>query len=460
MKRIAAVFALLVMMIGTAGGETYRFTLEEAIAYGLTNSTAIKSKQLAVAAAQADLAAAKSTYYPSLSAGASWTHLFDQSESPPQILPTGSLGGGIPTFDFPLSPGGYTAASDPIGVSIEVAQTVYTFGKIKGGVKLAEEALSQAALDLAEENRKTIVLIKNAFYGYLLALEVAAINTDTLAGKEEALDVARQRYNAGLVADFEVLQAESDLESFKATVISTNNGVRIALLNVKNVLGIEEEDFEFELIGELELIPVEVDREALIQKALTGKYDLQSFRKVVDITEAQEALNRSANKPTLFAWANYSLQSGFDPVTGDNKYFNIDDWDGNLTMGLNLSVPISGFFPWSEESATIKKSQLQVEDLRIQYGALESSVRIAVESSILKIAEERAKISSGKKSVALAQRLYEAAADQYESGYISSVELKDAQLGLNAARLAYAQAIYNYNRNILDLMDMVGVASF
>jgi len=383
MKHFGAVIVLLLMMIGTAGGETYRFTLEEAIAYGLTNSTAIKSKQLAVAAAQTDLAAAKSAYYPSLSAGASWRHLFDQPESP----------------------GGYTAASDPIGVSIEVGQSVYTFGKIKGGIKLAEEAVAQAALDLAEENRKTIVLIKNAFYGYLLALEVAAINEETLASKEEALEVARQRYNAGLVADFEVLQAESDLESFKATVISADNGVRIALLNVKNVLGIEEEDFEFELIGELELIQVEIDREALIQTALTGKYDLQSFRKLMDITEAQGALNRSANKPTLFAWANYSVQSGFDPVTGNNKYFSIDDWDGDLTMGLNLSVPISGFFPWSEERLTIKKTQLQVEDLRMQYGALESSVRIAVESSILKIAEERAKISSGKKSVALAQRL-------------------------------------------------------
>jgi len=438
MKRIGAVFALLLTMIGTAGGETYQFTLEEAIAYGLANSTAIRSKQLAVAAAQADLAAAKSAYYPSLSAGANWTHLFD----PPQ------------------SDLGYLAGSDPLGMSLELGQSVYTFGKIEGGIRLAEETVSQAALDLAEENRKTIVLIKNAFYGYLLALEVAAINKETLAGKEEALDVARQRYSAGLVADFEVLQAESDLESFKATVISTNNGVRIALLNVKNVLGIEEEDFEFELIGELELIPVDIDREALIQTALTGKYDLQSFRKVADITEAQEALNRALRLPTLAAWANYSLQSGFDPVTGDNKYFDFDAWEGNLTMGLNLSVPISGFFPWSEENATIKKSQLQAEDLRIRYGALESSIRIAVESSILKIDEERAKISSGSKSVALARRLYEAAVEQYESGYISSVELEDAQLGLNAARLAYARAIYSYNRNILDLMDVVGVAGF
>ena len=444
MRRIGTVAALLLTMLAAAGAETYRFTLEEAIAYGLTNSTTIQSKQLALAAAQADLAAAKAGYYPTVSAGVSWTHLFDNTKET-------SPGSGI---EVPIS------GTDPLGVSLEVGQSVYTFGKIKNGIKLAEEAVAQAALDLAEENRKIVVLIKNAFYGYLLALEVQAINQETLVNKEEALEVAQARYDAGLVADFEVLQAESDLESFKATVISSNNGVAIALLNVKNVLGIEEEDFQFELVGELEQIPVQIDREALIQKALSEKYDLQSFRKLLDITDAQDRLNRSLRLPTLVAWANYSVQSRYDTGTGDTEYFNLDYWSGGLTMGLNLSVPISGFFPWSEDSAGIRKARIQAEDQRLQYGGLESSIRIAVESSVLKIAEERAKIASGKKSVDLAQRLYEAAVQQYESGYISSVELKDAQLGLNGARLAYAQAIYNYNRNILDLMDVVGVADF
>ena len=436
MRRIGAVVALLFTMFAAAGAETYRFTLEEAIAYGVVNSTTIQSKKLAVAAAQADLAAAKAGYYPSLSAGASWTQFPDSD--PPWYA--------------------------PFGVSIDAAQSVYTFGKLKNGIKLAEEAVAQAALDLAEENRKTVVLIKNAFYGYLLALEVQAINRETLGSKEEALEVARQRYDAGLVADFEVLRAESDLESFKATVISSDNGVAIALLNVRNVLGIEieEEDFEFELVGELEQIPVQIDREALIRKALSGRYDLQSFRKLLDITAAQDELNRSLRLPTLAAWANYSVQSGYD-ISNDKNDYSWDAWGigwDDLSFGLNLSVPISGFFPWSKESAGIKKAEIQSEDQRLQYGALESSIRVAVESSILKIAEEQAKIASGKKSVELAQRLYDAAVDQYEGGYISSVELKDAQLGLNGARLANAQAIYNYNRNILDLMDVVGVADF
>jgi outer membrane protein TolC len=436
MRRIGAVAVLLLTMFAAAGAETYRFTLEEAIAYGLANSTTIQSKQLAVAAAQADLAAAKAGYYPSVSAGTSWTQFPDSD--PPWYA--------------------------PIGVSIDAAQSVYTFGKLKNGVKLAEEAVAQAALDLAEENRKTVVLIKNAFYGYLLALEVQAINQETLVSKEEALEVARQRYDAGLVADFEVLRAESDLESFKATVISSDNGVAVALLNVRNVLGIdiEEEDFEFELAGELEQIPVQIDREALIRKALSGKYDLQSFRKLMEIREAQDELDRSLRLPTLAAWANYSVQSGYD-ISNDKNDYSWDAWGigwDDLSFGLNLSVPISSFFPWSEESVGMKKAQIQAEDQRLQYGALESSIRVAVESSILKIAEEQAKIASGRKSIELAQRLYEAAVVQYESGYISSVDLKDAQLGLNGARLAYAQAIYNYNRNILDLMDVVGVAEF
>jgi outer membrane protein len=434
MRRTGAVLLLLITTLGIAGAETYRFTLEEAIAYGLANSTTVQSKKLAVAAAQADLAAAKAGYYPSVSAGVSWTYFSDP---------------------FPSS------GNAPIGVSIDAAQSVYTFGKIKSGIKLAEEAVAQAVLDLVEENRKTIVLIKNAYYGYLLALEVQAINQETLASKEEALEVARQRYEAGLVPDFEVLQAESDLESYRATVISSNNGVSIALLNVKNILAIEieEKDFELELIGALEQIPMEIDREDLIRTALSGKYDLQSFRKRMDITEAQEQLNKSLRLPTLAAWAKYSTQSGYDSL-GDKNDYSLDAWEGGWQTGLNLSVPISGFFPWSEESATLKKSQIQAEDQRLQYGALEASIRIAVETSILKIAEERAKIASGTKSVQLAQRLYDAAVEQYERGYISSVELKDAQLGLNGARLAYAQAIYNYNRNVLDLMDVVGVADF
>jgi outer membrane protein TolC len=444
MKRIATfVLAAVVLAAAAAGAETYRFTLEQAIAYGLQNSTSIKSKALAMEAARQDLVAARSGYYPSLSASASWSHLFER-----------------PFQEFPGFGRIYLSGTDPLSLSANLSQTVYTFGKLKAGVQLAAEGVAQASLDLAEETRKTVVLIKKAYYAYLLTNAVLDINEQTLGRKQDALEVAQKRYAAGLVADYEVLRAESDLESYRATVISSRNAVHIALLNVRNALGIQEEEFSFELLGSLEPLQVKLERKALLDLALARKYELLSFRKGMDVVVAQERLNRSLNKPTLAGFVGYQLQSGFDAATGGDEYFTPDAWEGSLTAGLSLSVPVSALLPWSKESAAIRKSELQLENLKEQYLSLESSIRIAVESGLLNVAEQEAKIASGKKSVELAQRLYESAEQQYLGGYISSVDLKDAQLGLNGAQLANAQAIFGYNQNILELMDLVGVAEF
>jgi outer membrane protein TolC len=372
-------------------------------------------------------------------------------------LPAGSLGGGIPATDVALFPKTYLGATDPLGLTASLNQSIYTFGKLKSGVKLAGEAVAQAALDLKEETRRTVVLIKRAFYGYLLALEVQSINRETLGRKLEALEVAQARYNAGQLADFEVLRAESDLESYRATVIGSDNAVQIALLNVRNALGIQEESFEFQLLGALEPLAFELDRQALEARALQGKYELASFRGAIGLAAAQGELNRSLALPTLAGFIGYSLSSGFDPATGKNAWFDAGAWDGTWTAGLSFSVPVSALLPWSKESASIRKSALQQENLKLQYSSLESGVRIALESAMLNIAEQRARIGSGKKSVALAERLYESADVQYRSGYISSTDLKDAQLGLNGAQLALAQAVFGYNQNVLDLMDVVGM---
>jgi outer membrane protein TolC len=429
MRAWGRVFAgLLLLAALPAGAESHRFTLQEAIGYGLANSTSIRSKVLALEAAKQDLAAARAAYYPTLSAGLTYTHLYPQPE----------IGG------FPAG------ATDPLGLSANLSQTLYTFGKLKGGLKLAEQAMAQARLDLEEETRKLVVLIQRAFYGYLLALEVQGINRETLDRKQEALEVARLRYNAGQVSDYEVLRAESDLESYRATVIGSDNAVKVALLNVRNALGIQEEELEFELVGELAPLAFAADRQALRARALERKYELASFRGSMDLAAAQAALNRSLALPTLAGFVAYSLDSGGD-------YFSADAWDGTLTAGLSFSVPVSALLPWSKESAAVRKSALQLENMRQQYSSLESGVRLAVESGLLKIAEQEAKIASGRKSVALAQRLYESAEEQYRSGYISSTDLKDAQLGLNGAQLALAQAVFAYNQNVLDLMDAVGL---
>jgi outer membrane protein TolC len=432
--------------------EVINLTLPEAIGLGVKNSSTLQAKMLAVYAAQATVQSAKSSYYPSISTGINYTHFFNRQKTPDI------------TFDSTTIPGAFTTAADPVTFSADLNQPFYTFGKIKNAIGLADENVGLAELDFEEEKRDLIVEIQRAFYWYILAKEVLAVHKETLAYKKEALEVAKKRYEAGLSPDYDVLAAESDIESFMPEVISADNQVRFALLAVKDLLSIEEEEaavgFEIELIGDLEPDYFDFEREKLIEKALSTKYEIQQYRHNISLSEIQKSLARSQRRPDIAGFASYTLQSGFDPTTGDVLFFEIDRWEGYLTAGVNFSMPLSSLFPWSREKANLTRDELNLEQVKIGMSSLESGIKLNIENILLKLEEEKAKIASGEKAVRLAQRLFESSRERYANGLISSIELQDAQITLNNAKLGHLTAIYNYKLAQFDLMDAVGVEHF
>ncbi|MBN2325469.1 MAG: TolC family protein [Spirochaetes bacterium] len=433
-----------------ANAETLKLTLEEAIGLGLQNSTTLKAKAVSVHSGRASVKSAEASYYPSVSVSASYTHLFDQPST------------SASSIDTPMGPmtipATYVSASDPISLSVDLQQSVFTWGKIDNAVKLAKQGVELSQLDLEEEKRSLIIEIKKAFYGYILAEEVLAVQKETLAHKQEALDVTKKRFAAGLSPEYEVLSAESDVENFKPTVISAQNGLRFTLLAVMDLLGIEgDEGFDIELVGTLEPEHYEVRKAELIQKAMSNKYEIRQFERNVALQRIQQDITKAQNKPNVGAFVNYTLTSGFDSSTGENKYWGEDSWDGNLTLGILVTMPLSALFPWSRETAEIKKGELDIERMNLQLGSVKSGVRLNVENTVLKIEEEWAKIRSGEKGIELAEKLYDSALARYGNGLISSMELKDAQIGLNNAKLGYLQAVYNHKAALFELMNAVGV---
>ena len=244
-------------------------------------------------------------------------------------------------------------------------------------------------------------------------------------------------------------------------MISARNQVKIILLTVKNLLGLdEEEDTKIIPVGALEHEPLDFQKEELVRTTLVNKYDLKSFAGKQRLAEIQKQVTQSSRLPTISGFLNYSLTSGVDSATGANRYWGTDAWDGTLSGGISVQIPVSSFIPWSKESANLRKSDLELEELRLGYESLVSGIKVSIESILLKLEEEKLKIASGKKGMELAQRLYDSAREQYARGVISSIDLKDAQLGLNSSQLAHIQTIYNYKKAVNDLMDAVGVDHF
>lgn len=430
-------------------GETLELNVDEAVALGLKNSTTLQTKLIAVNAARAAVQSSRAGYYPNVTLGSVYTHYFEE-----QKTDAISVNG----FDIPAQ---YIGSTDPLLVTLDLNQTIYTFGQLRDGVRISEQGLDLAQIDWGEEKRSLIVKIKRYFYLYILTREVLKVQEETFEFRKETLDIARKRFSAGLVPDYEVLSAETDVEGFRPDLISATNQVEFALLAVKDLLNIEdEEDFDLKLVGDLRVTEVNLKKNELIELAMKNQYDIRQYKKNLRLMEISKRVTTNKKLPVIRGFVHYQAQSGYDSATGRAKYVGEDSWDGDLTAGVSLQWQLSGLFPWSRENADMVKESLELEGMRLGLQSLESSVRLNIENLLLQIEEEKAKISSRKKGVELASKLYGSARERYEKGRISSTELKESLISLNAAQLGYLESIYNYMDAKFDLMDAVGVDHF
>ena len=367
----------------TAHAETLTLTLEQAIDLGAQNSSSVKSAWLAVQSAEKSVDSVRASNYPSVSLSSRYTHLFEKQ----------------------VQGGTYVSSADPVSVSAELNQNITSFGKIKSGVRVAEE-----------------------------------------------------RFQSGLVPDYEVLSAESDLESFKPELIEAENQLEYARLEVMDILGLEvtEEGFDIELIGTLEENYHDFDREELIQRALLKNFNILVSQQSIALRKRQNELNSASKRPTISGFATYSLTSGVDTATGEPRYWGKGSWDGDLSAGVLVQVPVSSLFSWSSENAGVRQGKIELEKLNVE---LESTVKLQIENSLLSLEKKASQITSGKKAVKLARRLHSAALDRYNNGLITSLDLQDVQLNLNKAQLGYLEALHGYNAALFDLMDIAGLSN-
>jgi outer membrane protein len=427
----AAVCMLFVSAGSLAFSETIEFGLDDAISYGLKHSSGIWVQELAHRASQKDLKAARAGYYPGISASADYSHRFTEA------------GTGL-SYAHP----------DRVGMSLDLSQTIYSFGRLNSSVEAAKKNVMLSESELDEAKRSLSVEIQRAFYGYLLAREVLAVKEETYRYKEEARSVAQTRYDAGLTTRREVLQAESDLMGFVPELLSAKNDVGYAVLSLKNILGIESAD-DVVIRGELDLPDTVFDRHTLVETALDKNSSITQYEIRVALQEVTERLAKQQQLPSISGFVNLSLDNGFDIGRGDVMS---GEWDTSVSAGIRVGMDFSSLFPWSAGTADIEKSGIEREKLSTELGRMRDSVTLQLESVLLDLDEGRAKIEAGEKALELSGELFLTSREMYQNGLITALEYDDAQITLKDSKVSRLTYIYDYRMSLCDLMDAIGAA--
>lgn len=320
-----------------------------------------------------------------------------------------------------------TGTWDDYSNVLSVSQNVYDFDRTNKRVEIQNLALSVRQHEMAGTENQLVHNVKLAYAGELLALRKRNIQADTVRLFQKHVDQSQAFYLYGLRPKYDVTRAEVDLSNARLEMLKAENALLLARVLLKNALGVTDVA-HFQLVDDLALEKENLEMEKALDLAFQNRPDLKVLMTQKASSVKTLELTKRGHYPLVSANANYSLVGDKYPL------------DSNWYVGGTFTLPIfSGFLVKNqiEEAA----ANTAVLDAKIEM--LKQNIRLEVVQAYLNLQDAAARIAAAGFSIRKAEENVDLATGRYTHGVGNPIEVADALLALNQARLAHLTALYD-----------------
>lgn len=293
-------------------------------------------------------------------------------------------------------------------------------------------------LEAARQSRQALVSqVKSAYYAHLLALDSRKVIQESYDMADLTYNTYKKLYEAGAASDYDVLRTSVAVKNVEPQLMQADIAIKQTRLQLMILMGVEA-GFEFEIADRLSNYEDTMYETALtsLSRDYADNADLKLLDLNTEILGKNLAIQKLSFSPTLALTANYNWTS----MSNGSPFKNFR-WNPYSAVGLSLSVPI---FRGGTRLNSVKSTQLQLDELALQRTNLERSVAMQVDVAIDNIKVNVKQIASCSESVRQAERAHSIQEQSFDIGATTYLNLRDSELALTQARLAYYQAIYNY----------------
>lgn len=312
--------------------------------------------------------------------------------------------------------------------SLSLTYLLLDFGGRSASIRQAAHMLSSSSALHNKAIQDLFLSVQQSYYKLYSAQaneEASRLNLET---SKVDLDAAKARFNAGLAAKLDVLQAQSDHDNAAYLLVIAKNDVKIAKASLAQTLGFSA-DTDIVIMPpskELPIGPADADATLLIDKAMQERPDIASAREV--LRSKQEAVNAANSKlfPTLSAGGDLSYG---DTATGERQYnysiFLSAVWD--IFDGFyNLNVKKEAQAAAKAEYESLLQAELEAsKDVWVSYHNFSASIN---------------KFQCSKSLLISTSASYDLALQSYKAGLKSMLDLIQAKNDLADARSKVIQS--------------------
>ena len=314
----------------------------------------------------------------------------------------------------------------------------------------ARAIAKQAEWDLETAAQQLITRVAETYLSILrgqAALESAVASEEAV---RRQLEQVQQRFDVGLVAITDVLDAKAEFDNIVVSRIQAESNQGIFFEGLHTLTGRSYDEID-SLAASLPIVdPEPASEEDWVETALSGNYGIRAAQEALVAAERDLESRLARHLPTVTASANYGVGSGSQAFGG---FVIPDQTSASLTYSLNISAPI---FSGLATQSAVKQGRYALEQARQQLIGQELVVARDTRNLFQIVATEVVRVQARAEAIKSAEAALEATQTGYEVGTRNIVEVLLAQRRLFASQFDYASSRYDYVINLLRLKEAAG----
>lgn len=422
-----------------------KFSLEEAVGYGLTHHIQLKMNDLDYQSAEHTIREYKSIAMPKLNGGLDYSYYLAVPAQPvedfispsvygvlfqEEVIPKKDLGA-PETFEFSFVQPNVLTAS--LGASIQVFDGSYLYG-LKAA-KTYKDLVKKEREQSVQEIKATVT---KAYMAILIAEKNREVVAQNITVLEKSLSDIEAVYESGFAESLDVDRMKLSLETLQTQVGNLDQLIQLSynLLKYQMNYPIDEP------------IMVSDNLEQMVEKITVDDVNLNEpidvrNRAEFGVIEIGQKLNKLDLKrtkagylPTANAFVNVQ-----ESLQRSNLFDNEEvGWLPTAVVGISLKAPI---YDGGMKSAHMENIKVKMEKTNLQKNDLARAIELQARNAQLSIINAKNTVAYTKKNLELSERIYEKSRIKFNEGVGSSIEVTQAESDLYQAQANYINALYD-----------------
>lgn len=405
-----------------------KWDLKECVDEALAKNISIQQNRLSLELAKKEVAIAKGNFLPSLNANTG-----------------GNLNFGT-GFD-PVSQNRINTTFFGGSVNLSSGVTVFNGYRNTNTYKQAQLGLETSMFDLKKIENDISLFVVNGYLNILFAKENLNAASVQYEISKKQIEAAQSRFDSGVIPRGDLLNTQATAATDLQTVVTQENALDLALLNLAQLLQVPFEGFD--------VAPINVGTPSanLFYKNSSNVYD-KSLEAMPEIARAKIAIesadlsidiSKAAFLPSITASAALSTNYGFNlnlpEGFSNNGLSNQLNENLGYGVGFNVSIPIFNRF---QTKNRVSQSVINKEISETRLESEKLSLKQTIEQSFLDVKTALKTFEASKISLEAQEEAFKNAQQRYNFGAMTQFDFDQVRTRLVNAEAALIRSKYDY----------------